>query len=114
MRLPFITTILLTTLSLTSCKETAKTENEDSITETVEKNTDNIVTNTATDKDGKKLEMSFNITKDIAVLHFEGETIELVGQKPASGIWYKNDTYELRGKGQEITLTKDGQTVFKN
>ena len=34
-------------------------------------------------------------------------------KKPASGIWYKNDHYELRGKGEEIELTKDGKTVFK-
>ena len=43
-----------------------------------------------------------------------GEELELAGQKPASGIWYKNDHYELRGKGENLELTKDGKTVFKN
>ncbi|MGB1207543.1 MAG: hypothetical protein ACPG5B_17975 [Chitinophagales bacterium] len=28
-----------------------------------------------------------------------GEQIDLVAEKSASGIWYTNDTYELRGKG---------------
>jgi hypothetical protein len=38
----------------------------------------------------------------------------LHAQKAASGIWYKNDLYELRGKGDNVELTKDGITVFKN
>jgi hypothetical protein len=29
----------------------------------------------------------------------------------ASGIWHKNDSYELRGKGKKIKLTKDGKTI---
>lgn len=58
--------------------------------------------------------MTFNNTKNTATVVFNNETIELQGQKPASGIWYKNDHYELRGKGEEIELTKDGKTVFKN
>jgi hypothetical protein len=29
----------------------------------------------------------------------------------ASGIWYKNDSYKLRVKGNEIELTKDGKTI---
>lgn len=40
--------------------------------------------------------------------------IELQGQTPGSGIWYKNDQYELRGKGEEVKLTKDGEVVFEN
>lgn len=110
-----LTIAMLSALFLTSCKETPKQEKaENRKTETVEKKADEIVTSLLTDKDGKKLEMSFNNTKDIATLKFNGEIIDLVGQKPASGIWYKNDHYELRGKGNNIELTKDGKTVFKN
>lgn len=37
----------------------------------------------------------------------------LKNKKPASGIWYKNDSYELRGKGKEIEFKKDGKLLFK-
>ena len=43
-----------------------------------------------------------------------GEQIDLVAEKAASGIWYKNDVYELRGKGEKLELSKDGIIVFKN
>ena len=59
--------------------------------------------------------MTFNNTTNEAKIYLNGgEQIELVGQKPASGIWFKNDHYELRGKGESVELTKDGKTVFKN
>lgn len=74
---------------------------------------DEIVKSTSKDSSGKTLDMTFNNTKNTATVIFNNETIELQGQKPASGIWYKNDHYELRGKGEEIELTKDGKTVFK-
>jgi hypothetical protein len=27
---------------------------------------------------------------------------------------YKNDQYELSGKGEQVELTKEGKTIFKN
>lgn len=105
-----LTIAILTALFLNSCKGTSKQENaETTKTETV---ADDIVTTLSTDKEGKKLEITFNNTKGTATLSFNGETIELVAQKAASGIWYKNDHYELRGKGNDIDLTKDGKVVF--
>ncbi|MBK1897696.1 MliC family protein [Chryseobacterium paridis] len=119
----FVATALVA-LFLTSCtKEKSTTDTSSAITDTlsskpsdsatVSSNKDEIVTSTAKDSKGKTLEMSFNNTKNTATVVFDKETIELQGQKPASGIWYKNDHYELRGKGEEIELTKDGKTVFK-
>lgn len=105
-----LTIAMLTALFLNSCKETPKQENSE--IKTVEKTADEVVTSSLTDKDGKKLEMSFNNTKDIATLNLNGESIELAGQKPASGIWYKNDHFELTGKGNDIELKKDGKVVF--
>ena len=58
--------------------------------------------------------MEFNNTKGTASLHFNNETIQLLSQKPASGIWYKNDHYELRGKGNDIELKKEGDVIFKH
>lgn len=109
----FLTIAILTALFLNSCKETPKQENsETTTTESVEKVDDNIVTSLSTDKDGKKLEMTFDNTKGTTTLNFDGETIELVAQKSASGIWYKNENYELTGKGNDIELKKDGKIVF--
>ena len=106
----FLTIAMLAALFLNSCKEAPKQENtETPTTESVEKAADDIVVLSSTDKDGKKLEMSFNNTKGTATLHFIGETIELLDQKPASGIWYKNDNFELTGKGNDIDLKKDGK-----
>ena len=105
-----LTIAVLTALLVTSCVGPAEKKNtETTTTETV---ADDIVTTTSTDKDGQELEMTFNNTKGTATLNFKGETIELEQQKAASGIWYKNDHYELRGKGNDIDLTKDGEIVF--
>ncbi|MEZ4911502.1 MAG: MliC family protein [Saprospiraceae bacterium] len=105
---------LLTALFFTSCKEGTKTDKAEKLTtqDTVAKTSDEIVNKTSTDKEGKKLEMTFNNTKDIVTLKFNGETIELLGQKPASGILYKNENYELSGKGDDIELTKNGKIIF--
>ncbi|GEJ46359.1 MliC family protein [Chryseobacterium sp. ON_d1] len=111
-------------LLLTSCKKENKVTDStsasvDSVASkptdsaVVAGNQDEIVKSTSKDSHGKTLEMTFNNTKNTATVVFNNETIELQGQKPASGIWYKNDHYELRGKGEEIELTKDGKTVFK-
>lgn len=76
--------------------------------------TTDIVKSTLKDNSGKTLEVTFDNNKDIATLVFNGENLELKGQKPASGIWYKNDHYELRGKGDDVQLSKDGKVVFDN
>lgn len=83
-------------------------------TETTATSSDNIVGNSLTDKEGNKLDMSFDNTKGTATIQFKGETAELVSEKPASGIWYKNDQYELRGKGNDIQLKKNGQLIFEH
>lgn len=93
--------------------ESTKQSAQDSLTVNETKSNDIVKTN-VTDKNGKKLEMTFNNSKNTATLLFDGETIELQGQKAASGIWYKNDHYELRGKGSENELFKDGKSIFKS
>ena len=108
-----LTIAILTALFINACKETPKQETaETTSTELVEKVDCDIVKSSSTDKDGKKLEMTFNNAKGKATLNFNGETIKLVAQKAASGIWYKNENYELRGKGNDIELKKDGNIVF--
>lgn len=108
-----LTITMLTALFLHSCQEAQKQENTGTAT-TVERTNDAIVTSSSTDKDGNEMALTFNNTKGTATLDFNGETIELAAQKAASGIWYKNDRYELRGKGNDITLKKDGTVIFEH
>ncbi len=73
-----------------------------------------IVNQSLKDSLGNVLEMAFDNAKDIVMIKYQGETAELKSQKPASGIWYKNDTYELSGKGNDIQLKKDSVLVFEH
>lgn len=107
-----LTITLLSTLLLASCSPSAtRQDNSQTTTDTI---ADEIVSTKSTDKDGKVLEITFNNTKGTATLYFEGETVELHQERAASGIWYKNDRYELRGKGNDIKLRKDGEVVFEH
>lgn len=105
-----LTIAMLTALFLTTCTGTSKEERAE--TTAIESVADDIVTALSTDKDGQKLEMTFNNTKGTVTINFNGETAELKEQRSASGFWYKNDQYELRGKGNDIDLKKDGEIVF--
>ena len=108
----FVKITLFTALFFTACTETAKKETADTTTGPTEKVDDDISKVTFTDKDGKVLELSINNTKGTATVLFNGEIIEMAEQKAASGIWYKNDQYELRGKGNDLDLLKDGKVIF--
>lgn len=108
---------VLSALFLSSCKEEVKqndiiveTENVD----TVETMDEDIVTTTTTNKDGKEIEITFNNTAGTATVNYEGKTIELQQEKAASGFWFKNDTYELRGKGNDVDFSKDGEVIFSH
>lgn len=112
----FIIAALAVFSFMSSCKEGTKRESTANSTSEVSTTTsdDNIVTQALVDKSGNKLDLSFDNAKDIVTINFKGETSELQSQKPASGIWYKNEHYELSGKGNNITLIKDDKTVFEH
>lgn len=92
MKTYFITILLLLTF-LNSCEETHEQVKVKSAPEATANEADDIVISTSIDKDGRKLELFFNNTKGIVTLNFDGETIQLVQQRAASGIWYKNEIY---------------------
>ncbi len=73
-----------------------------------------IVKSTAVNKDGQKLEMTFDNAKGTATVQYNGETIDLITDNPASGISYKNDNYQLMGKGEYVEFSKDGNLIFKS
>ncbi|EGV42487.1 hypothetical protein BZARG_2224 [Bizionia argentinensis JUB59] len=107
-----LTITLLTALIFTACKENSKQDEAITTTEEAMQNNDDIVKTVSTDKDGKTLELVFNNTENTTTLNFNGETITLEAQKAASGIWYKNENFELRGKGNNLELKKNGEVVF--
>lgn len=114
-----LTLAMTSALFLTSCKETAKQESTEittateAVVDSTMVNTD-VIKTTSTDRDGKTLDMTVDPIKGTATVNFNGETIEMMQEKSASGVWFKNDTYELRGKGNDLELTKDGNIVFKH
>ncbi len=65
-----------------------------------------------TDKDGKKMEISFDNNKQTATIKRNGETIELKQEVSGSGIVYKNDHYEYNEHQGGIILSKDGKEIF--
>lgn len=57
--------------------------------------------------DGSLMLVRFDRARDTADVELGGELLGLLdGQRPASGIWYKRGETELRGKGDEATLTR--------
>ena len=54
----------------------------------------------------------FNTTRDIVTVGLLNEVFVLKQQKTASGMWYANGEYELRGKGDQVSLSKSGKVVF--
>ena len=56
------------------------------------------------EQDLEPLEIRFYPDQDKAELVLNGEVMELPQQRAASGFWYSNDRYTVRGKGKELWL----------
>ncbi len=60
--------------------------------------------------DGPDFTASFDNDADTATITLiDEEAVVLASQRPASGIWYAGDGWELRGKDGDATLTRPGQ-----
>lgn len=55
--------------------------------------------------DGTRFRVTFD-DRGGAELSLGERTVRLTDQRPASGIWYARDGYDLRGKGKAATLTR--------
>lgn len=87
----------------TSCNSKSKQESSDELIES-----------TVTSTTGKQLEATFDTANELVTIIFEGDTAVLKQQPSASGINYKNDTYEYTEWQNEIELLKNGVVVFSN
>lgn len=111
----FLALGVVATLFLNACKETPKqNQAESSTTEIVTNTQDDIVKTSSTNNEGQTLQLIFNNSEGTVTFNFKGETVTLRQEKAASGIWYKNESYELRGKGNDLELKKDGDVIFKH
>lgn len=104
---------ILSASVLISCNENTE-QGKTNSTNTEQTNSKDVVTQSLTNNEGETLKMTFKNSEGKAILDFKGENIELNQEKAASGIWYKNDQYELRGKGNDISLKKDGEVIFEH
>lgn len=58
---------------------------------------------------GALMLVRFDRARDTADVELGGELLGVLdGQRPASGIWYKRGETELRGKGEEATISRPG------
>ncbi len=62
---------------------------------------------------GEEMLVDINNTKEVATVTWQGQTIALKQKVAASGVWYADEHYELRGKGNALELSKDGVSLFK-
>lgn len=111
---------VLSMVFFVSCKQSAKKKNKEAtkqeaseaVNKEIEMTTEKVVEITSINEEGEKLHMVFDNAKGTVFINFKDDTATLSAMKSASGIWYKNDQYELSGKGNNYTLKKDGEVVF--
>lgn len=75
---------------------------------------DELIESTVTSTSGQQLEATFDTANELVTIIFEGDTAVLKQQPSASGINYKNDTYEYTEWQNEIELLKNGVVIFSN
>jgi len=115
-----LVSIILTDTLFISCqkKKNVETENKTTPSETTQQNSakqnheGEIVTASAIDKTGVKLDMVFNNAKGTATFTLKGETIELKQDTMGSGLKYSNEKYEYTEWHGRIELKKEGKTIF--
>lgn len=95
-------TILSVVFVFSACKSAKK------------QNDENILKSTVTNAEGKQLELAYDTDNELVTIIFEGDTSVLKQQPSASGINYKNETYELTEWQNEVELLKNGTLVFSN
>ncbi|MDQ2879501.1 MAG: MliC family protein [Pseudomonadota bacterium] len=67
----------------------------------------NIVTAGYRCMDGSGLQARFDNDADTAAIRSGGKLLAMLkGQRPASGIWYRGQGYDLIGKGRDATFTR--------
>ncbi len=69
---------------------------------------------TLVNEKGEHLSMTFDHEKEMVSVLFRGQIIEMKRMPAASGIRYKNASFQLRGKGDKIKLSENGKLIFES
>lgn len=96
-----------------NCKVKDQNEAEET-TEAVAVDTSNIVNLSFVDARGNNIDVIFDNNKDVAILNYLGEEAVLASRRSASGFWYSDEDYEVRGKGNDIVISKAGQVIYEH
>lgn len=107
MKAKIIFAILIISLLFSACNSVEKKSD-------IKRTQTEVISHTFKSNDGSTLAVEFRNTEEIARIKWQNLTLELKDNRPASGMWYKNNEFELRGKGNEITLSKNGKIVFQS
>jgi hypothetical protein len=59
--------------------------------------------------DGRVLKVTFNTTRQLAIVRLENKMAELPSQRPSAGMWFKGSGYELRGAGDTLNFSAGAQ-----
>lgn len=106
--------LVLAGLLLCACQQPTTGEKQSgNSTQLSDSTAHNIIQKTLRNEAGVPMDMTFDNTDNTATVEFRGAVIKLKQQPAGSGIWYTNDEYELRGKGNDMTLSKDGEVIFR-
>lgn len=106
---------ILVVLLVMACGDMNTTKDAaEETTESAVADTSNIVTLSLNDEDGNSIDLLFDYNKDVVILKYLGAEEILTSQKPASGMWYANENYEMSGKGNDLTLTKNGKVIYEH
>lgn len=93
-------------LMLTGCAQTTSINDDANQIDAAfaEKYNDKIISIYQCQPDNKEVEVRYFPTQGVAVLVLNEQTHELHDHVTASGFWYTNGKYTVRGKGQTIWL----------
>ncbi len=114
MKTQFLYGLLVLAMGSFGACQSGTQSNEDTHTVAIEQEeTGQIVTTSLTDAAGQKLDLAFDNAAGTATLVLDGDTIRLTQETMASGVRYSNDNYVYAEHQGNVTLTKDGESIFQ-
>lgn len=108
-----VTISMLAMMCVVACHRTTTKDSKTIQKESSRTSVGTTITKSLKDIKGNTLQLIFDNTNNVVTIKFKGENAVLFNKKPASGIWYANKHYELRGKGDNIQLKKNGNLIFE-
>lgn len=100
-----LTALAMLGAMLTACATTNTNDTESEVEAAfAQKYSNKVISIYQCQPDNKEVEVRYFPTQGVAVLVLDGQNHELHDHVTASGFWYTNGKYTVRGKGHEIRL----------